>query len=163
VSFFWSAAAVVGSTLVSASASRRAADKQASAIEDAGDLQLEAARESIKEQKRQFDIARQDLAPYRAAGEQALGNMRNMLSGTNTTKGRQRKKYGNMQADFDAFKKQNSNAAPPSAARAAETGDFSEFASDSYNIPGFEFVEMHPAFRQANQDTGFNRRMRERR
>lgn len=56
------AAAVVGGALISSSADKSAAKTQA-----------DATRESIDEQRRQYDLTRSDYAPYREAGYKALG------------------------------------------------------------------------------------------
>ena len=57
-------AAIVGGSLISASGAQSAADTQAG-----------ATGRSIDEQRRQYDINRADLAPYRAAGTGALANL----------------------------------------------------------------------------------------
>ena len=49
--------------------------------QEAANAQKKAAKKSIAEQRRQFNILREDYAPYREAGEEALGEMQNMLSG----------------------------------------------------------------------------------
>ena len=60
---------------ISAAASVFGASMQADAAEDAASMQAEAAANSIAEQRRQFDLARQDLAPFRVAGTNALADL----------------------------------------------------------------------------------------
>lgn len=47
--------------------------------DDAADSQAAAGQASIAEQRRQFDLARQDQAPYRQAGSQAVNRLSQML------------------------------------------------------------------------------------
>lgn len=61
---FWVAGAVVGSSLIGASASKSAASTQSAAADRAAELQNE-----------QFQQTRQDYAPWREAGVNALGVM----------------------------------------------------------------------------------------
>jgi hypothetical protein len=61
---FWVAGAVIGSSLIGASASKGAASTQASAADRAAELQAE-----------QFRQTREDQAPYRTAGYNALAEM----------------------------------------------------------------------------------------
>lgn len=72
--------ALVGGSLVSglvgASSAKSAANAQERAAERAADAQLEATRLSVDEQRRQFDLARDDLGPYRDTGYDALAAMR---------------------------------------------------------------------------------------
>ena len=78
------AAAIVGGSivggLISSSASKSAANTQADAARYAGDLQAQAQHEATEEQKRQYDLGREDLAPWREAGEKALTDYANMIS-----------------------------------------------------------------------------------
>lgn len=62
------AAAIVGAAAIGAIASSRAASKQSKAIQ-------QATEASVEEQRRQFDLSREDLAPYRAVGVPALGRL----------------------------------------------------------------------------------------
>lgn len=55
------------------------ANKSASAIKKASAAQQASAQAGIDEQQRQFDITQQNLAPYLAAGTDALGAQRNLL------------------------------------------------------------------------------------
>lgn len=60
--------AIVGSSLIGAATSMHGAKKAAGAAAD-------ASRESVAEQRRQFDLARGDQAPYRALGNNALASI----------------------------------------------------------------------------------------
>lgn len=51
----------------------------ARASKKAGKLQYQAAQEGIAENRRQFDVTREDLSPWLAAGKQALGASGNLL------------------------------------------------------------------------------------
>lgn len=65
-------AAILGSAAVGAGASIFGASQQAGAAEDAASLQYRAAQEAAAESRRQFDLARSDLAPFRETGASAL-------------------------------------------------------------------------------------------
>ncbi len=69
------AAAIAVSAAVSAGASMMASSEQAGAAENAAGLSAEATRMSVAEQRRQFDLTRQDLAPYREIGATALAEL----------------------------------------------------------------------------------------
>jgi hypothetical protein len=75
----WIAAAVVGSAVVGGVVQSKAASKAASAQTQAAEAgiegQLEATRLSVEEQRRQFDAAKELLAPYVQAGEGALAGL----------------------------------------------------------------------------------------
>lgn len=60
--------ASIGSALLGSSAAKKAANAQAASGEAA-----------IAEQRRQFDLSRQDMAPYREAGGKAIGSLSAML------------------------------------------------------------------------------------
>lgn len=62
------AAAIVGSAAVGAISSNRASNAQQGAANQANDTN----RASLEEQRRQYDLARSDQAPYREAGYNAL-------------------------------------------------------------------------------------------
>lgn len=62
------AAGVVGGALISSSAEGKAAEAQ-----------VTAAETSITEQRRQFDITREDLAPWLQTGQEALGQYSGLL------------------------------------------------------------------------------------
>lgn len=64
----WVAAAVAGGTVVQSMTANKAADAQTSATNSA-----------IGEERRQFDLNRRDLAPYRDAGRQAIGRLSEMM------------------------------------------------------------------------------------
>ena len=66
------ATAIVGGSLVSGYLGSRAADK-------AGKGQTEASAAAIAEERRQFDLNRADLTPYREAGTEAVGRLRDLL------------------------------------------------------------------------------------
>lgn len=67
----WVAGAIAVSSVVGANASRKAASTQANAARDAAELQNE-----------QYQQTREDLAPYRAAGVNALGKLESMADYT---------------------------------------------------------------------------------
>lgn len=73
------AAAIVGGSVVSgvlgSQSSKDAAQAQAGAAGRAADATLEATRESIAATERMADMARADMAPWRAAGMGALARM----------------------------------------------------------------------------------------
>lgn len=74
--FNWGAAVAAGVNAWSARQGRKGAEKmQQRSIE----LQRELAGNSLAEQKRQYDIGQENLAPYREAGQQALGEYQGML------------------------------------------------------------------------------------
>ena len=70
----WVATAIIGASVISGvtatSASRRAADAQAEGID-----------QSIAEQRRQFDLNRSDLAPFRQTEQAALGRLDQLSEG----------------------------------------------------------------------------------
>lgn len=68
-------AAIAGSSLIGGLFGSRAADKQTDAAASGTAAQIEAAREALAEQRRQFDLNRADLAPYRGAGVNALSRL----------------------------------------------------------------------------------------
>ncbi len=65
----WAAAAAVGSAVIGSDASRKA-----------GNAQADAARESLEEQRRQFDLLRGDQEPYREAGKSALEQLKSLMT-----------------------------------------------------------------------------------
>ena len=65
-------AGILGAAVVGGGAALLAGGAQASAAGEAGRLQSEATRASIAELRRQFDLSRSDLAPYRETGVPAL-------------------------------------------------------------------------------------------
>lgn len=48
---------------------------QSKAVGDAADQQAASSAAGLGEQRRQFDLTREDYAPYRAAGQRALGSL----------------------------------------------------------------------------------------
>lgn len=66
------AAAIVGAAAVSAGGSYLASRTQAKSADRAAGLQAQAAADATAESRRQFDMARADLAPYRETGQTAL-------------------------------------------------------------------------------------------
>lgn len=74
------ATAIVGGSVVSGYFGNEAAGEQADASRD-------AARISTAEQARQFDLQREDTAPYREAGVNALNTMTGALQGGDYTPG----------------------------------------------------------------------------
>lgn len=66
------AAAVAASAAVTAGTSYLSSKSQASAAGQAAGLSYEAQMAAIAEQRRQYDQTREDLAPYRETGENAL-------------------------------------------------------------------------------------------
>ncbi len=68
----WGAAVAAGAALIGSS-------MQADAAEDASRAQQESSREALDEQRRQFDLNRSDLAPWRDAGGAAITTLRDLL------------------------------------------------------------------------------------
>ena len=83
---FLPAIAAIGSAVIGGLSSRSASKTQAKAAKESGQMQLQAARESIAEQKRQFDIAQQNMQPWLQAGQRALGGMERALYGPEKSK-----------------------------------------------------------------------------
>lgn len=77
---------LVGGSIVSglfgASSSKKAASASADAAKYAADAQIQSAQLSVDESRRQFDLGRDDLAPYREAGGNALAQMQGALGGS---------------------------------------------------------------------------------
>ena len=65
-------AAIFGAGVIGGGASLIGASKQAGAAEDAAGLSYAATLASIKEQRRQYEQTREDFAPYRETGTNAL-------------------------------------------------------------------------------------------
>ena len=65
----WVAAAAIGGALISANA-----------MGDAADTQAESSAASVAEQRRQFDLQREDGAPYRTAGANALSQLSGLIN-----------------------------------------------------------------------------------
>ena len=83
---FLPAIAAIGSAVIGGLSSKSAAKTQAKSAKESGQMQLQAARESIAEQKRQFDIAQQNMQPWLQAGQRALGGMERALYGPEKSK-----------------------------------------------------------------------------
>lgn len=77
----WVAVGVAGATLVGGM-------MQADAAESAAESQSAASGKSIAEQRRQFNLTRQDMAPWRDTGELALGRLSGLLGLGSPTKNR---------------------------------------------------------------------------
>jgi len=75
----WGTAISVGGSLLggvlSNDASSDAANTQASAANSAAQLEAQAAQRALEEQKRQFDLSRSDLAPWKNTGNAALDQL----------------------------------------------------------------------------------------
>ena len=65
---FWVAGASVAGGLIGAYGASRAADTQAGAARDAGNVQAQSAREAQALQRQMFDIQREGQEPFRQAG-----------------------------------------------------------------------------------------------
>ena len=66
------AAAIIGAGVIGAGASLVAGGAQADAANRSAELSAQATRESVEEQRRQYNLTREDLAPYRETGTNAL-------------------------------------------------------------------------------------------
>jgi hypothetical protein len=64
----WGLVAVAGATLVGGALASESAS-------DAADTQAQSSANAISEQRRQYDLTREDYAPYRTAGTTALGRL----------------------------------------------------------------------------------------
>lgn len=67
-------------TLIGAGVGLLGSAMQSDAAGDAADTQAASTREGIAEQRRQFDLTRQDFAPYRQAGVNALAQFQQGVS-----------------------------------------------------------------------------------
>lgn len=81
----WVVTAVVGSQIVGG---MMASDAQQSAADTAANAQMQASREGIAEQRRQFDAIQQLLDPFVQSGRRGLTDFE-MLAGTRGTQGQQ--------------------------------------------------------------------------
>ena len=68
------AAAIIGSAVIGGGAALFSGSEQADAANRSAELQAQATRESVAEQRRQYDLTREDLGPYRRTGTNALAN-----------------------------------------------------------------------------------------
>ena len=64
---------IAGGAVIGGVGSYLSGREQARGAERAGDLMAQASREATAESRRQYDIGRADLAPYRETGATALG------------------------------------------------------------------------------------------
>jgi hypothetical protein len=71
----WVATAIVGSAVVGASTARSAAKTQAGAAAQAADVQKQVADQQVALQREMCEKTREDQAPYRTAGYNALAEM----------------------------------------------------------------------------------------
>ena len=69
----WGVVAVVGANLVGSAMS-------ADAVGDGADTQSDATNRATEEQRRQFDLTREDYRPYREAGARALGQYETQIN-----------------------------------------------------------------------------------
>ena len=76
------ATAILGSAVLGAAASRSAAKTQAGAATQAADVQKQVSDEQIALQREQYERARADQEPWRAAGVNALGKLQGMADYT---------------------------------------------------------------------------------
>lgn len=76
-------AAITGA-VISAGAGIYSANRQSSAARNAARAQQQATDAQIAEQRRQFDLAREDSAPWRAAGQQGLQGLLGLLADPNS-------------------------------------------------------------------------------
>ena len=77
----WGAVIGLGAAVIGGVGSSKASKAQEKAAQRAGDAQLQAARETVAEQRRQYDQTRADQAPWMQAGENALSVQQEMLFG----------------------------------------------------------------------------------
>ncbi|KKM71100.1 hypothetical protein LCGC14_1434060 [marine sediment metagenome] len=78
---WWQIVAAVAPAVIKAISGSIGSKTQAKAAEQAGDYTLQAAQETIAEQKRQYDLSRSDVAPWMQAGSTALSAQQQMLFG----------------------------------------------------------------------------------
>lgn len=103
---FWLPAAIIGSAVLGAGASARAGSKAAKATGQAADA-------ATAEQRRQFDLSRQDMAPWMQSGRQAL-DMRSRLlglGGSGGSGGGQQGGYAQGSPDWNAYLQANPDVA----------------------------------------------------
>jgi len=127
------AAGIIGGSVVSGLLGKKSSDKARKSSD-------RAAMASLAEQKRQYDLGRNDLAPYREAGTNALSQYQAGIS-PNTNM------YGAFQNDSQVPQYQNQIGAPPeyqnTAGAPPEFSDRSRFSWDTNaleNDPGYQFT-----------------------
>ena len=83
---FWTTAAIIGSAAagiggaaIAAHGAGKAANAQEQASMYAADLNKQAADEALAEQKRQYDIGQQNLAPWLSTGKGALSTLSGLM------------------------------------------------------------------------------------
>ena len=67
-------------TLIGAGLGLIGSSMQADAVGDASSTQAKSSADAIAEQRRQYDLARNDLAPYRERGVNALGQFADLIN-----------------------------------------------------------------------------------
>lgn len=75
----WVAVAIGGSALIGAGTAIYASKKSSEASEEAASAQTQAQREAMNTEWEMFQQMRGDYAPWRAAGERALGTLEQMM------------------------------------------------------------------------------------
>ncbi|MFZ4761048.1 MAG: hypothetical protein ACOYLX_23015, partial [Burkholderiaceae bacterium] len=65
---------------VQGEATKDASETQANATIQSGQMAQQAQRENIAEQRRQYDVNREDLTPFRDAGVESIGRLRSLLA-----------------------------------------------------------------------------------
>ena len=78
---WWQIVAALAPAVIKGISGSIGSKTQAKAAEQAGDYTLQAAQETIAEQKRQYDLSRSDVAPWMQAGSTALSAQQQMLFG----------------------------------------------------------------------------------
>lgn len=68
-----------GGAFLAAEGGKQAAKEQSRGARSASELQYRATREALEEQQRQFDLTREDFAPYREVGAETLYNLRDLM------------------------------------------------------------------------------------
>lgn len=144
------ATAIVGSAVIGGIASDRAAGKAANA-------QMAAADTATAEQRRQYDLSRQDLAPYRQVGTQALNQLGSLYGFTPYSEPRPTQPTG---YNFGNAGRTASDVLGPIAARVAGRtitgGPFGGFGDAVYNpnAPA-QTSSAQPGMAQGNGMAGF--------
>lgn len=72
--------AVVGGAVIASQAARSGANAQADAARDAANATANATAESVAESRRQYDLARADMTPWRESGVNALAKLVNKVN-----------------------------------------------------------------------------------
>lgn len=106
---------IVGS-LIGGSATRSAANTQADATRDSANVAAQSQRENVAEQRRQYDQNREDQTPFRDAGVDSIGRLRQLLSND----GELFRKYGIEDWNNDPVQQISGNFALDEGRRAIE-------------------------------------------